>query len=210
MNLPAWIASGAAVASGGAAWTAAINGSRTLARARRDSRERSRPMLAAELQGHTYSRGTQSLVVRNYGTTIARNVHVRFDPPIPDPAPEFVHGSVTPYLKKRYAGTIALITPGMELKNLWFVGEAVNGKFVNSEPTPNKFTVSISYESSLGDRYQDDFLLDVDLLSMQTSVTSSSEPANQIKEAAKNLKEINRSLSSIARPFIKFVANRED
>ncbi len=41
----AWVAAGAACAAGAAAWVAAINGSRTLARARRDSRDRSRPML---------------------------------------------------------------------------------------------------------------------------------------------------------------------
>lgn len=35
-----------------------------------------------------YVRGTQTLVIRNYGPAPAFNVRVTFDPPVPDPPPE--------------------------------------------------------------------------------------------------------------------------
>ncbi len=61
---PAWIAVGIAGIAAAAAWFAAINGARTLRRARQDSQAKSRPMVAAELRIPPYSRGTQSLVIK--------------------------------------------------------------------------------------------------------------------------------------------------
>src|SRR4051794_36626263 len=95
------VAAGTAVVAAAAAVTAATSGVRTLRQNRRDSKARSRPMVAAELREIPYVKGTQILVVRNYGPSIARNVRVKFDPEIPDP--DDPSTSVTPFLKRRYA-----------------------------------------------------------------------------------------------------------
>jgi len=194
----AWVAAGAACAAGAAAWVAAINGSRTLARARRDSRDRSRPMLAAELRDVPYATASQALVIRNAGATIARNVEVTFQPPIPDPEPAMEASSVTPFLKRRYAKPIPVLTPGMELDNLWYVGEAYGNGYVNSEPTPDKVDVHLSYDAPDGTRYSDVFPLDVDLLRKRTYSTSSSSPEEQAKEAVKALKAIQHAVTKLA------------
>jgi hypothetical protein len=68
-------------------------------------------MVAAELRSPPYTRGTQTLVITNYGPSIARNVRVTFDPEIPDPAPKKAAKSVTSYLKRRYARPIPVLTP---------------------------------------------------------------------------------------------------
>lgn len=79
------VASGSAAVGAGAAVTAATSGVRTLCQNRRESKARNRPMVAAELRAAPYAHRFQSLIIRNYGPSIARNVVVRFDPEIPDP-----------------------------------------------------------------------------------------------------------------------------
>lgn len=155
-------------------------------------------MVAAELQDVPYVRGTQRLVIRNCGPTIARNVNVTFDPEIPDPEPRDTEQSLTPFLKRRYAQPIAAITPGMELDNLWYVGVPEGNGFRNVEPTPDQVTVHLSYDAPDGTRYDDAFPLDVDVIRKRTYSTSSTSPEAQAKEALKLLKAIQRSLADLA------------
>lgn len=68
----------AAVVATAAGVTAATSGVRTLRQNRRDSKARSRPVVAAELREVPYVKTSEILVVRNYGPSIARNVRVRF------------------------------------------------------------------------------------------------------------------------------------
>ena len=186
------VAAGSAIVGAGAAVTAATSGVRTLRQNRRDSRARNRPMVAAELRADSYARGTQSLIVRNYGPSIARNVNVTFDPKIPDPADQ--SGKMTPYLKERYAKPITVFTPGMELDNIYYSARAgSDGKFVNNEPTPDQLTVTIDYENDAGDKFTDVFPLDVRLIRNRTYTTSSTSPEAQMKviaTAAKTLADI--------------------
>jgi hypothetical protein len=145
-------------------------------------------MMAAELRDDPYVKATQLLVVKNYGPSIARNVKVTFDPPIPDP-PD-ASSSVTPFLKNRYAKPIAVMTPGMELDNIYFSGESAAQGWVNREPTPAQVTVTIAYENDEGDRFSDAFPLDVQTIRDRTYATSSSSPEALMKDAAKSLKGI--------------------
>jgi hypothetical protein len=192
---PAWFAAGAAGGGALAAWFAAINGARTLRRARLDSQAKSRPMLAAELRIPPYTRGIQSLVIKNFGPTIARNIRVSFDPEIPDPEPSKAATSVTTFLKRRYANPIPVLTPGMELDNLYYVGRPSDGvTFENTEPTPPQVTVTIVYEGPDGVSYEEAFHLDVSLLRQRTYVTSSTSPESQAKEALKTFKAIHRAI----------------
>ncbi|WP_329174928.1 hypothetical protein OG754_19205 [Streptomyces decoyicus] len=157
-------------------------------------------MVAAEFRDALPSRGTLYLVIRNYGPSVAKNVRVSFDPEIPDPAPDATRESVVPFLKSRYARTIKTLTPGAELRNVYYVGEAQGDHFINSEPTPGRTTVTISCESADGkQKYTDSFDLDVELMQSETWVTSSLSMESQIKEIRASLKGIDKSMQSIDR-----------
>lgn len=150
-------------------------------------------MVAAELRSERYTKGVQVLVIKNYGPTIARNVKVTFDPPIPDPSPEEAGSSVTPYLKRRYEKPIPVLTPGMELDNLWFVARGPG--MDNSEPTPDRCNVTIEYDDAgCTKTYKDSFVIDVDVIRKRTYTTSSAAPPSQMKEGVKALKSIAESL----------------
>jgi hypothetical protein len=196
---PGWVTAGAACATAVVALVATGIARRQLQHVRTDSRERSRPMMAAELRRAPHVRGTQLLVVRNYGSSIARNVVVTFDPPIPDPAPERAARSVSPFISRRYAHTIPVITPGMELSNIWFSGVLGEAGYENVEPTPEQFTVTFTYRGPDGHSYEDAFPLDTDLIGTETDVTSSDSPENQVKEGVKSLAAIAGTLTQVSR-----------
>ena len=182
------VAAGASVFASCAAMIAAASGVRTLRQSRRDSKARSRPMVAAELRDVPNVKGTQILVVRNYGPAIARNVRVSFEPEIPDPQDPAT--SVTPFLKRRYAFPIPVLTPGMELDNVYFSGQQEGGSMVNREPTPDQTTVTIAYENDTGDEFVDAFPLDTGLIRNRTYVESSASPEAQLKALAKSVKTL--------------------
>ena len=182
------VAAGTAVVAAGAGVTAATSGVRTLRQNRRDSKARSRPMVAAELRDVPYVKGTQILVVRNYGPSIARNVRVSFDPEVPDP--DDPSTSVTPFLKRRYANPIPVLTPGMELDNVYFSGQQEGGSWVNREPTPEQVTLTIAYENDAGDEFTDVFPLDTNLIRNRTYTESSASPDAQMKVLATSAKTL--------------------
>ncbi|MGL5824949.1 MAG: hypothetical protein ACRCYU_09050 [Nocardioides sp.] len=179
---PPRVSAGAAVVAACAAVIAAASGIRTLRQNRRDSKARNRPMVAAELREVPYVQGTQILVVRNYGPTIARNVRVSFDPEIPDP--ENPSASMTPFLKRRYATPVPVLTPGMELDNIYFSGEQQDGGWTNREPTSEQVTVTIKYENDTGEAFTDVFPLDTNLIRNRTYTKSSAAPEAQLKKLA--------------------------
>lgn len=159
-------------------------------------------MVAAELRDVPYVEAAQALIIRNYGPTIARDVHVSFDPPIPDPDPEDAHKSAIPFLKRRYARPVAVLTPGMELDNIWFYGRLCSdGQWTNFEPTSDRFNVRIAYKSSDGTPYVDDFTLDVDLNRERTYATSSLAPERQLKKGVKALGQIANAVTRVAKRF---------
>lgn len=148
-------------------------------------------MVAAELRAVPYVQGSQKLVVTNYGPSIAKNVWVTFDPPLPDPEPSKAAQSVTPFLKKRYASKISVMTPGMALENIYYSGElGPENKYGNFEPVPDQITVRIAYEDADGTPYVDAFHLDTDLIGLTTIARSSTAPEARLGEIAKSLSGI--------------------
>ena len=186
------VAALAAAIAASAAVAGATSGVRTFRQTRRDSRARSRPMVAAELRDHPYADATQILVVRNYGPSIARNVRVTFDPPIPDPDNPAESG--TPFLKARYANPLAVLTPGMELDNVYFSGRQQGSTWVNYEPTPDQVTVRIEYEDDEGNEWTDDFPLDTNIIRNRTYTVSSKDPDEQRKALLKAVQGIEKAL----------------
>ncbi|UCM88903.1 COG1361 family protein [Streptomyces marincola] len=193
---PAWLAAAAGAAGAGAAWFAAANGVRTLRQTRRDSISKSRPMVAAEFRDARPSPSTLYLVIRNYGPSVAKNIKITFAPEIIETSSE----SLASYIRARYSKKIPTLTPGAELKNIYYVGESRDGVFVNSEPMPEQVVVTISYESADSKQvYTDAYDLDVEVMKGETWSSSSLSMENQAKEVRASLKKIAQSIQSIDR-----------
>lgn len=139
----------------------------TLVALRRNSEDRTRPMMSAELRAVPMVEATTELVISNVGQTLAKNVKVTFDPPLPVMTGREAEGKLTPFLQRRYEKPVPTITPGMKLYNIYSSGAP-------DEPLPDIFTITFSYENQHGRRFQDYFVVSLGLLKMQTT----SHPAN--------------------------------
>lgn len=100
----------AAVGAGGALWT--------LAEIKRDSRDRTRPMMSAELRAAVLTQNPE-LHICNRGQSVAKNIRVSFDPPLPVLEGSEAEGLPTPFLQRRYGDVITTLTPGLVLDNIW-------------------------------------------------------------------------------------------
>lgn len=187
---PATVSATAAVIAAAVAITTGITGIRTLRQNREDSERRSRPMVSAELRTVPYVHGAQTLVIRNHGPAIARNVKVEFDPKLPDTGNE--GRDLGRFIRVRYASPIPALVPGIELDNIWYALDA-------GEPAtnlPHQCTVSITVDnpSRPSRPYVDRFELDVDLLVHRSYMTSSTAPEEKLKQIAQHLKGIDKTL----------------
>ncbi len=165
----------------------------TLGQLRKDSMNSARPYVGAQLVRPPFTRGTQYLILRNYGKSEARNLTVTFDPPLPHPDPQSGFPSVTPPLKRRYSQPIPVLLPDQELSNVWFLGvPGPDSKFVNAEPLPDKFTVTLSYlgPEATGEPFTAAFPLDVGIIHTESSVEPSDHPHRIAKDALQELKKL--------------------
>ncbi|HET9426620.1 MAG TPA: hypothetical protein VFO55_14755 [Gemmatimonadaceae bacterium] len=138
----------------------------------RDSRDRSRPVVVPEFVMAENSDSTIDLRLRNYGQTVADDLRVSFDPPLPEvPASERL---VTRFLKQRYDRTIAHLSPGQEFRNIWWIGHATAGEMLrNGEPTPDRVRVTVTYKGTTRKPYREAYTLDVEDVTLETYSTSS-------------------------------------
>lgn len=180
MDAQGWSAAFAGISALAAIITATI-AAWSLAGARRDSRDRSRPLIVASLRaGPTMSRGVTYLVVENAGQSVARNIEVAFAPPLPDyeTTDDGQPGVVAPFLRRRYADAIAMLAPGHGMKNVYsYIRAGVDG---NVEPVPDKFSVSVQYTDDHDRSYADSFALDREHLGLETK-TSPGEQNDPVK-----------------------------
>lgn len=202
-KLSAWSAFGGAVSTGiaaAAAISAGVVAIRTLRATKRDSRDRSRPMVGALLVHDPHPGSTYAyLVVRNYGQSVAYDVTVRFEPEIRPTGTRSNKRSMVPALLSRYEREIPNIMPGVELRNLWFVssGEAGEGKVaLNDEPIPDFVKVTIRYSdgpnfwAKANNRYVDTFNLDMATLRGESVVTHSNDFLGLAKRSTAALESI--------------------
>lgn len=150
--------------------------------AARDSRERSRPYVAAELFPAPKSTASIAFRVFNYGPTMARDVTVAFDPPFPDaPRDDPAH-----HIRTRYATAIPHLSPGQALGNTWQTF-AMQGKISTA---PDECTVTISYRGSGRRRYTDTFQLRIESVMNETESTSSDSDIGSLRRIAKALEAL--------------------
>jgi hypothetical protein len=160
----ATIAALAAVASAiaviGTAWIAA----QSFRASRRDSQERTRPVVVAELRRGALTPGTLDLVVRNYGLSVARELRVEFVPSLP-PADSLPPSDMRHWLARRYTRAIDTFPPGKTMSNVYRSGYE----------TADPIMVVVNYSAADGQSYTDRFVLDpADHLTETTSAPSDS------------------------------------
>lgn len=167
MNIPWWttprvIATTAVVGlvGGLGSATAAVT---SLAHTRRDARSRSRPMMSAELKisGKLYA----NLVIKNSGASIARDVHVTFDPPLPtDAKARDGQRNVAALINARYAHPIPVWVPERELESFYWIRDVTTPDDVSEsvDGVPREVVVTISYTDDSGKTsYKDRFPLNI-------------------------------------------------
>jgi hypothetical protein len=139
----------------------------TLLSIRTDSRDRSRPVVSAELLPLALSHGTSELVIQNVGSGVAKQVKVAFDPAI-----SAEMGQTAGFIESRYVQTIPTMGPGRRLTNVY--GHwAGDGSLAMTDPIPLDLTVSIEYVDTHGRRYNDRYDLSVMTLRNETRASPS-------------------------------------
>jgi len=167
----------------------------TIIRTGSDSRRRSQPTIIAEVRPAKDSDTVIDFVIRNSGPTVARDLHVTFEPKIVIPEDRKHESLATPALIRRYSRAIPTVAPGQELSNTYWIG--VNGggnKRVNGEPTPERVTVSVKYHG-VGRRWlKESFVIDLDIITLTTWSESSDSMKNRMKSIAASLQNIAKSM----------------
>lgn len=116
---------------------------RSLAATRKDSRDRSRPVIVPELQRELLSHGTTNLLIRNLGTSVAANVSVQFEPGPPEDLDSLPGDNMWKWIFQAYARPIASWAPTWTLSNVVRAGH---------EPL-DPFAVIVNYAGPDGTRY---------------------------------------------------------
>ncbi len=130
----------------------------------RDSRGRTRPLIVASLENDDdYGMSVMSLVVKNWGPTVARGLKVGFEPDIV--AQHVESRSTLGYVARRYLNEIPLLAPGAELKNAWRTAGDSEG---HGKSAPKVVVASVSYRGTSRKRLRERFTLDAHAIEQGT------------------------------------------
>lgn len=177
----------------------------TLTHAKRDSIERSRPVVVAALELAPENDTAIQLVVRNYGQTPARHVQVTFDREL-----EAVgkRGDGARQIKERYSRPVGTLGPGQALRNSWWTGVAARGErqLVNLHGTPDSAVVTVEYADIVEPvrfwrrrrTYSDTFSIDVRDLILQTNSVSSTSMRGRLGQLVTATEAQARTLAALA------------
>lgn len=153
---------------------------------RRDSRDRTRPVITATFEpGTSNFSGNTFLVVRNRGQSVAREVRVTFHPPISafEPPTDGGESIIAGLIGPRYSQPITVIGPGQQFSNIYTYVD--NGNPQTVEPVPDQLTVNVKYKDDHGRSYKDEFPLDTNAIGMESVVSkgAKNEPTLRMNEA---------------------------
>ena len=152
---------------------------------KRDSIDRTRPVIAVDLRPVVLSHGTCELTVQNVGQSVAKDVRITFDPPITE-----TMGQIAAFLARRYGRTIPTMTPGRRLTNI-YAHSVGDGSGDLDEAVPKEFTVKAQYADSHGRSYEDSYALSLEVLNNQTtSSPSNTDPKGLQRRWVKALEAI--------------------
>lgn len=190
-----WIVGNGSGISASVATITAIVATVTLIRAGRDSRARSRPSVVAEFQIEPDSDSAYSLVIRNVGPSLARDLRVTSDPPLAaDPVPK----SADDRLVRRFGRVIPTLAPGQALRSLWALHAIKEGGKGNIMATPEDVTVTVTYRGTGRKVFTDQFDLIGESITLGTAVTSSTSIKGRLKTLAEEATKQRRALERLA------------
>lgn len=160
----------------------------TLWVAGRDSHRRNRPMISASFVNGEHSWTTLEFQLKNYGVTRAEDIHVTFDPPLPD-----VDGAET--IRLRYANLIPVLNAGEALVNAWYSRTfAESGEISNQLGLPDTVKVTVTYKRGRRRTYTDVTSLDVRSHLFSEAHVSSDSALGSVRSIAKALREISSKI----------------
>lgn len=113
-----------------------------------------------------------ALVIENVGPSIARNVEVEFEPPLPthETTPDG-QDSLLPFVVNRYAKTILAWPPGQQMRNTFYIlsdERDDEDRPMNVDNISRDTCVLFKYEDDAGELYSDRFSLDPTLYEGET------------------------------------------
>jgi hypothetical protein len=153
----------------------------TLVALRQDSRDRTRPVIIAEICAAVLAE-VGELIVRNVGASVAKNVTFKFDPEL-----QTEGGMVAPYLQRRYSRTTRTFGPGAMIHDVYQYAQGP------PEPVPDEFTLTIDYYDTRGRHYTDSYDLSVVTLRDHTRIESSDDDLPHLQ------RRTTRAVEAIAR-----------
>lgn len=161
---------------------------RAIMQASSDSRERSRPVITAELDVAEHNDSGVDLTIANKGQSVARDIVVLFDPPLK--AADDGEKTSVENIIKRYDKAISVMAPGQKFVNTWWMGIDAQGQddLVNLIHTPDAVQITICYRDAQGrHRYKDSYELDVNVLLNHTQQWSSTSFKGRMASIDKSL-----------------------
>ncbi|AFR47989.1 hypothetical protein [Gordonia sp. KTR9] len=193
---------------------AVVFGIKTLNQTRRDSRDRSRPMVAAYLERDPHPSGLGAyLVIENLGQSVAYNVRVTFSPAIEDTGTRSGAESFVPTLLRRYAEPIPNLIPGVALRNLWYMPDRSTTNehkgYVNDEPIPDRVTARVRYSDDplinarTTHRYDECFVLDVQTLRGESITTHSDDHLGLHERSTKAIEAMKKDVNAVAQRWLR-------
>lgn len=158
---------------------------------RRDSRDRTRPVVTAELLPIVLSRGTCELVIQNVGASLAKDIVVEFHPPIRSNM-----GQLAGYVERRYKQAIPTMGPGRRLTNVYGHRRG-DGTAAYDEDVPQNLVVVVSYADGQDRKYKDRYDLSTETLMNETTTSPSNDDEKGMqRRLVKALEAIARGVSS--------------
>ncbi|MGW0037505.1 hypothetical protein [Gordonia sp. NPDC003376] len=129
-----------------------------------------RPMMVAVLS--PTGKMSAGLVVSNAGPSIARDVKVSFDPPLPThDTTDDGQQSIIPFVRNRYSKSIAAWAPGYVARNAFLIlGDEKDeqGRPTNVDGIPRETDIVFEYQDDDGNLYADRMSLDPTLIEGET------------------------------------------
>ncbi|MFC0006699.1 COG1361 family protein [Micromonospora siamensis] len=146
-------------------------------------KDQAQPYVFADLRSDEQEPVKVMLVVQNTGATVAKNVRVRFDPPLSSVAmPEF-----TEEMEEVLDGQIATLPPGRTVK--WFFD--ISFQLLNSPDAPRQYTVTINADGPFGPVEELSYVINLnDVRRSDSAAPAPKKIANELEKARKALDKI--------------------
>jgi hypothetical protein len=156
--------------------------------AKRDSIDRTRPVIVVELQRHHEAPMTLMLLVRNAGPSLARSVSITFDPPL---ATEVTPTSrYAAYASRMFAAPIATLAPGQSITNPWFAA--------HDKGVPELCTVTARYTDAHERPYVDKYIVDMSPYQASLFIAAEDSVRGRLTTLAQQAKKQTAALEEIA------------